>query len=404
MIRILHSVFIIWVFAFLFSCSSPETKEREAQKVGIAQPERIAEVITTVKKKDSQIPVAVQLQPDAEFKYSTTINKKIGEFVDVPMSGVSPKSIKFKNELSQETQTFETGRYQTEINLVMLRIIFDNDIFDNTDYYYTNGVRFELVLPFAGQSPVNKILLGIKSSDLGFNGFSIQQNIYTPINPETTEIEYGDRPFAAFLTIGQFRETYQLERKLQIKSALDLGVMGPSSMGETVQSSIHYLEPTGWEYQVQNSFLINYYINIEKGLYSSPLLEINAVGQANVGTLYNKLGGGLNFRLGSFMPVYRGPATSVNYIGTKQWQYWFFMSGTTDFVAYDATLQGGLFNNKSPYVIADNELNRMIFKASAGLAVYYYRFGVELENFYFTPEFEGARHFMYGRIKLLANF
>jgi len=180
--------------------------------------------------------------------------------------------------------------------------------------------------------------------------------------------------------------------------------MGPSSMGETVQSSIHYLEPTGWEYQVQNSFLINYYINIEKGLYSSPWLEINAVGQANVGTLYNRLGGGLSFRLGSFMPVYRGPATSVNYTGTKQWQYWFFMSGTTDFVAYDATLQGGLFNNKSPYVIADNELNRMIFKASAGLAVYYYRFGVELENFYYTPEFEEARHFMYGRIKLVANF
>jgi len=404
LIRILHSVFIIWVLAFLFSCSSPETKEKEAQKVGIAQPERIAEIITAVKKKDSQIPVTGPLQPDTRFQYSTTINKKIGEFVDAPMSGVSPKSIKFKNELSQETQTFETGRYQTEINPVMLSVIFDNDIFDNTDYYYTNGVRFELVLPFAGQSPVNKILLGIKSSDFGFNGFSIQQNIYTPINPETTEIDYGDRPFAAYLTIGQFRETYQLERKLQIKSALDLGVMGPSSMGETVQSSIHYLEPTGWEYQMQNSFLINYYINIEKGLYSSSWLEINAIGQANVGTLYNKLGGGLNFRLGSFMPVYRGPATSVNYTGTKQWQYWFFMSGTTDFVAYDATLQGGLFNNKSPYVIADNELNRMIFKASAGLAVYYYRFGVELENFYYTPEFEEARHFMYGRIKLVANF
>ena len=80
------------------------------------------------------------------------------------------------------------------------------------------------------------------------------------------------------------------------------------------------------------------------------------------------------------------------------------MSGTTDFIAYDATLQGGLFDNKSPYVISDSELNRMIFKASAGLAVYYYRFGVELENFYFTPEFKGARHFMHGRIKLVANF
>ncbi len=404
MIRILHSVFIIWVVAFLFSCSSPETVDKDAAEAGIAQPERIVEVITAVKKKDIHISFAGQLQPDAEFQYSTTVNKKIGEFVDAPMSGVSPKSIKFENELNPETQIFETGRYQTEVNPVILRVIFDNDIFDNTDYYYTNGVRFELVLPFAGQSPVNKILLGIKSSDFGFGGFSITQNIYTPINPETTEIDYGDRPFSAYLTIGQYRETYQLERKLQIKSALDMGVMGPSSMGETVQSSIHYLEPTGWKYQMQNSFLINYYINIEKGLYSSPNLEINVLGQANVGTLYNKLGGGLNFRIGSFMPVYRGPTTSCNYTRKKQWQYWFFMSGTTNFVAYDATLQGGLFNNKSPYVIPNNELNRMFFKASAGLAVYYYRFGVEMENFYLTPEFEGARYFMYGRIKLVANF
>lgn len=404
MIRILHSVFIIWVVAFLFSCSSPETVDKDAAEAGIAQPERIVEVITAVKKKDIHISFAGQLQPDAEFQYSTTVNKKIGEFVDAPMSGVSPKSIKFENELNPETQIFETGRYQTEVNPVILRVIFDNDIFDNTDYYYTNGVRFELVLPFAGQSPVNKILLGIKSSDFGFGGFSITQNIYTPINPETTEIDYGDRPFSAYLTIGQYRETYQLERKLQIKSALDMGVMGPSSMGETVQSSIHYLEPTGWKYQMQNSFLINYYINIEKGLYSSPNLEINVLGQANVGTLYNKLGGGLYFRIGSFMPVYRGPTTSCNYTRKKQWQYWFFMSGTTNFVAYDATLQGGLFNNKSPYVIPNNELNRMFFKASAGLAVYYYRFGVEMENFYLTPEFEGARHFMYGRIKLVANF
>ena len=250
MIRILHSVFIIWVLAFLFSCSSPETQEREAQEAGISQSERVAEVITTIKKKDTQMPVAGQLQQDAEFKYSTTINKKIGEIVDAPMSGINPKSIQLENELNRETQTFETGRHQAEVNPVILRVIFDNDIFDNTDYYYTNGVRFELVLPFAGQSPVNKILLGIKSSDFGFSGFSVTQNIYTPVNPETTEIDYGDRPFAAYLTIGQFRETYQLKRKLQIKSALDLGVMGPSSMGETVQSSIHYLEPTGWEYQV----------------------------------------------------------------------------------------------------------------------------------------------------------
>ena len=65
-------------------------------------------------------------------------------------------------------------------------------------------------------------------------------------------------------------------------------------------------------------------------------------GQINVGTLYdNKLGGGFRFRVGSFLPVYRGPMTiCCNHAKKRQLQYWFFMSGNADLVAYDATLQG----------------------------------------------------------------
>jgi hypothetical protein len=83
---------------------------------------------------------------------------------------------------------------------------------------------------------------------------------------------------------------------------------------------------------------------------------------------------------------------------------WFFLSGMTDLVGWDATLQGGFFDQKSPYTIAAQQVSRVVFRASAGIAVYYHRFGVELENFYLTPEFNGGRSFKYGRIKLVANF
>ena len=80
------------------------------------------------------------------------------------------------------------------------------------------------------------------------------------------------------------------------------------------------------------------------------------------------------------------------------------MTGMTGFVAWDATLQGSFFDHNSPYTLESNEINRAVFRASAGIAVYYHRFGLELENFYLTPEFKGGRHFKYGRIKLVANF
>lgn len=118
-----------------------------------------------------------------------------------------------------------------------LSFVFDNDIFANRDFYYTNGLKINLIAPFLNNSPVNKILLGSNKSDMVLCGFSITHNIYTPINPDTTIVLIGDRPFASYLLFGQFRETYHLQKKLHIKSEINIGVLGPSSFGRQVQTS-----------------------------------------------------------------------------------------------------------------------------------------------------------------------
>ena len=48
----------------------------------------------------------------------------------------------------------------------MINIIFDNDIFNNTDYYYTNGARIQMIFPIAKSSPVNKVLQVLKTNDI----------------------------------------------------------------------------------------------------------------------------------------------------------------------------------------------------------------------------------------------
>jgi len=117
------------------------------------------------------------------------------------------------------------------------------------------------------------------------------------------------------------------------------------------------------------------------------------------------MGAGFYMRFGRFFPFYRGPMKLVNASPKKSpLQIWFFAQGNANVVVYDATLQGGIFNTNNPYTIQNHTLNKLVYQASAGIAVYSGSLGVEFENFFLTPEFEGARNFGWGRIKLIASF
>lgn len=298
----------------------------------------------------------------------------------------------------QKTLTKQTTNWQ-------LSIVFDNDIFANRDFYYTNGLKINLIAPFLNNSPVNKILFGSRKSDMVLSGFSITHKIYTPINPDTTIILVGDRPFTSYLTFGQFRETYNLKKKIHIKSEIYIGVLGPSSFGRQVQSSIHEIEPVGWENQLNNDVILSYQFEVEKGLVSNSVVEINIVGKTTLGTLYNKIGGGMYFRTGNFMPVFRGPFSFFeNKNPGGRYQFWIFTSTLIDIIAYDATLQGGIFSKENIYTISSRDISRFVIRASAGMALYYNSIGIEYEHFYLSPEFSGAKHFSWGRIKAVLAF
>lgn len=392
----------------LFSCSSPIQSEDSENIESPKNDSILAIIILDSLKPILQRTILSEQIEDGkkELIYKSEQKKNSSREVISSLPDIASRNNSLTN--STESSNFRykyQNEQQPEKSYWGLRIIFDNDIWNNTDYYYTNGVAIELITPLANNSPINKILLGVKSPVIEFVGFSIQQNMYTPINPDVSEILNNDRPFSAFLTIGHFRETYNFEKKLRIKSTLDIGVLGPASLGGTIQNSIHTEEPVGWQNQIQNSFVISYSSEIEKSILQTQNFELNIKGNASVGSLFNKAGGGLWLRVGRFIPVYKGPIRLIGEPGKNNpLQFWFFAKGNTDFVLYDATLQGGLFNNDNPYIISSNKLNRFIFQASAGFAIYTGSFGIELENFYLSPEFKGGRSFGWGRIKLIAAF
>jgi hypothetical protein len=325
--------------------------------------------------------------------------------VNKALSDLAPENIvSINEEMDTEVLTKrdkEQTTSSTNVPLSYLKIVFDNDIFDNTDYYYTNGVRLELVSSFAQKLPTSKLLPVLRKADVSFQGLSLVQNIYTPVNPDTKVVRLNDRPFSAFLSLGHFRESYNYERGLRMYSEISIGVIGPASMGGIVQSSIHEIEPLGWQNQIKNDLVLNYSFLIEKILLSRKNIELKLSADANLGTIYDKLGGGLAFRLGRFKKLLENSIIGYRPNNPSRIDFWFYTKINANLIAYDATLQGGMFSESNIYVIDSKSLNRTVLNASAGFSLFYRGFGIEVENVYVSPEFKGAYDFRYGRINLI---
>lgn len=323
--------------------------------------------------------------------------------VDIPMELLASKNL---NKISEESIDLGDRKNswpiikESNINSY-LRVVFDNDIFDNTDYYYTNGVRIEYVSPSLNMFSLGKLLPSVNNADIDIQGLSLVQNIYTPVNPDTRDINKNDRPFSAYLTLGLFHKSINIQRGIEVSSELSMGIMGPASMGGFVQSSIHDIEPVGWENQINNDVYLNYSLRLDKLILGHKKFEIKTNANAKIGTIYNNIGTGFKFRYGKFNRFDDNATLLFEKDKKHELKYWMFTSVQANIIAYDATLQGGLFNSSNKYVIDDNLINTFVFIASAGIAVYYKSFGLELENFYLSPEFKGAYDFRYGRINLI---
>ena len=202
-----YYLFIFGLF-LLFSCVD---KKDEPGKVLDKQALQKEQAIKRLDGRNTKIE-----QPDLVthlyYKNTTLKKQSIGEFIDDDIESLTSK------EKGLNTKDVHMPFIEYDINQIpeqrkttwLLRATLDNDIFSNTDYYYTNGFKLELVIPGLNKSPINKIFATTRHIDIDICGFSITQNIYTPTNPDTKDVLLGDHPFASYLAIGQFREVYNL--------------------------------------------------------------------------------------------------------------------------------------------------------------------------------------------------
>ena len=267
------------------------------------------------------------------------------------------------------------------------RINYENDFFAAFDRDYTQGILIEKVHPRLMQFPLMKILWHPAQSSVKY-GLAIEHDAYTPNDIAASDIQYGDRPFAGVLLLKSFLIAEDFERKQRISVSFSAGVLGPAAGGEQMQRTIHhwinYTQPEGWHNQIQNDLVLNYQINWEKEMVQvKHNFLISLYGSARAGTLSDKLSGGFSSSLGNFTSPF---VHSEKLNRPFQWYVYFNLTGSA--VAYDATLQGGLFNHSSVYTIGASQINRLTLQDKYGLVLLfrslyleYYRTG-STEEFY----------------------
>lgn len=292
-----------------------------------------------------------------------------------------------------------TALYRNIASPNYFRIHYENDYFSGTDYYYTQGINLEQVHPTIGKYITSKLLIRSSSKETKF-GISLEHEGYTPTSISHPEILYGDRPFAACLFLKTFSIMNDSLRKERISSALSVGAIGPVAGGREIQESIHHWinakQPHGWQNQIQNDVILNYQVEYERGVYSiNDYFSFSGKAGARAGTFNTKAYAGTIMMIGYFDDPY------INFSRQKKkTQVYIYAEPLVNVVGYDATLQGGVFNRRSPYTISNLDISRLVFQGNAGLVIKINTIQLEYFQTFLSKEFVTGNYHVWGGVRI----
>lgn len=286
----------------------------------------------------------------------------------------------------------------------------------NKDENYTGAVKFELLTPeikwkwlpfykFKNESPVFNI------QRFGFGGTA-----YTPQDIAASEIVKGDRPYASLLFVSVGNISYDRSRGLILQSDLVVGSIGSPGPGNA-QAYVHRNhwfgserpEPEGWDNQIgfNGSLIVNYNTRMQ-GLITPQQSFSNFqcvvpywTAKADIGNYMINLQGGFKLDLfnynSSILQDYAVsfPALTENReTPKKNIRFNFFVEPSFRIAAYNATLEGLLFNDRSVYTISHQDVNRLLFEVNGGINFIAGDFFYAKYSFYGrSQEYRGGKSF-----------
>ncbi len=282
------------------------------------------------------------------------------------------------------------------------RFSYENDFFSATDKNYTQGYNLELVAPGLIENPINYLLFKPKNTETRY-GISIEHIGFTPSDFASPDIQIGDRPFAAAIMIKSFKIDADTIASRRIAQSLILGLIGPGAFGKEMQVEIHKITgnkiPRGWDNQIKNDVVLNYRLDYEKQFYRyKNIFTLNGQSTLQLGTLFTNVSLGLNTSIGLLNNPFAQTKKHSNF------QFYLYSQPIISAVAYDATLQGGLFNKDSPYTIASSDIGRLTAEFNYGIVLKTRTMYFEYARTAITREFSSGNSAKWGGFKIGFTF
>ena len=249
---------------------------------------------------------------------------------------------------------------------------YENDILAGIDRHYTNGVRLSYTSPRLRDQIewAANALEWLYPFDPGADArlrVSLGQNMFTPGDIEVSELIADDRPYAGWLYAGvalnveASRDLFGRQYDTLDTLEVELGVVGPASLGEETQKFVHELigspDPKGWDNQLRNEPGV--LIILERKL-RTPSLALGSLRTDVIPSLSAALGnvetsaslGGI-VRLGQGLEVDFGPPmirpnlTGRTYFerAPNRFNWYLFAGAEGRLVARDIFLDGNTFRD-----------------------------------------------------------
>jgi lipid A 3-O-deacylase len=215
--------------------------------------------------------------------------------------------------------------------VTVLRLTIDNDslLLNRDDGFYTSGNQVSSRKRFNNQQ---------KSV---IYGWQFGQDLYTAsnINLAPDKILAIDHPYAGWLYAGVFRE-FADNTGWASRIGLDLGCLGPCAGGERTQTQLHRLLkqplPQGWDAQLQQEWgaVLSGEWSPARWLLAKNI-DVQPRVKARFGNIFTDASVEATLRFGQLSDL----PEQVGHFG--------YLRGEMKAIGYDATLQGGYFNNQA---------------------------------------------------------
>ncbi len=313
--------------------------------------------------------------------------------------------------LSTRAQSKAPSQLQT------IQVFFENDLFGDTDKYYTNAVQFtwlsndlkqykdDVRLPDWSIPMIRAIPFSQIPNSIHNVGILFGQHIYTPSDIQATALQESDRPYAGFLFGG-----LALHSKTDlILDTLEIvvGVVGSKAYAEVAQNTVHDIRdiPTakGWDNQLHNEPAVRFSWQRKWRIKKDQVFntfEYDLIGHAGL-TLGNiRISGntGGEIRFGYHLPKDFGsdviragagistPALARSIKGRRSFGIHLFAGSQLEFVGHDIFLDGNTFKD-SPGV----EKEKLVADLSAGLALSIDSYKFTYRHLYRTKQFANQK-------------